>query len=70
MIKLSNAEAQIKDLELQLDDALGVKEMLVQLTEHNLMLGEVSQVYTWYIHSRIVLMLYSFKKIEEMRWRP
>ena len=45
MIKLSNAETQIEDLKLQLDDALGAEEMLVQLTERNLMLGEVSQVY-------------------------
>ncbi|KAK0466245.1 dynactin [Desarmillaria tabescens] len=40
VIKLSNAEVQIEDLKLQLDDALGVEEMLVQLTERNLMLGE------------------------------
>ena len=46
MIKLSNAETQIEDLKLQLDDALGAEEMLVQLTERNLMLGEASQVYT------------------------
>ncbi|KAF5355284.1 hypothetical protein D9758_006088 [Tetrapyrgos nigripes] len=39
-IKLSNAEIQIEDLKLQLDDALGAEEMLVQLTERNLMLGE------------------------------
>jgi hypothetical protein len=41
LIKLSNAEIQIEDLKLQLDDALGAEEMLVQLTERNLMLGEV-----------------------------
>lgn len=41
LIKLSNAEVQIEDLKLQLDDALGAEEMLVQLTERNLMLGEV-----------------------------
>lgn len=41
MIKLANAEIQIEDLKLQLDDALGAEEMLVQLTERNLMLGEV-----------------------------
>lgn len=41
MIKLTNAEIQIEDLKLQLDDALGAEEMLVQLTERNLMLGEV-----------------------------
>ncbi|KAK7063669.1 CAP-Gly domain-containing protein [Favolaschia claudopus] len=39
-IKLANAEIQIEDLKLQLDDALGAEEMLVQLTERNLMLGE------------------------------
>ena len=47
MIKLSNAETQIEDLKLQLDDALGAEEMLVQLTERNLMLGEVSQAYAF-----------------------
>ena len=41
LIKLSNAEIQIEDLKLQLDDALGAEEMLVQLTERNLMLSEV-----------------------------
>lgn len=41
MIKLANAEVQIEDLKVQLDDALGAEEMLVQLTERNLMLGEV-----------------------------
>ncbi|EIW87309.1 hypothetical protein CONPUDRAFT_161877 [Coniophora puteana RWD-64-598 SS2] len=40
LIKLSNAETQIDDLKDQLDDALGAEEMLVQLTERNLMLGE------------------------------
>lgn len=40
MSKLSNAEIQIEDLKLQLDDALGAEEMLVQLTERNLHLGE------------------------------
>ncbi|KAJ7695201.1 dynactin [Mycena rosella] len=39
-IKLANAEIQIEDLKMQLDDALGAEEMLVQLTERNLMLGE------------------------------
>ena len=42
LIKLTNAEVQIDDLKAQLDDALGAEEMLVQLTERNLMLGEVS----------------------------
>lgn len=45
LIKLSNAETQIEDLKLQLDDALGAEEMLVQLTERNLMLGEVCSSY-------------------------
>ncbi|KIY73325.1 dynactin [Cylindrobasidium torrendii FP15055 ss-10] len=39
-IKLSNAEIQIEDLKLQLDDALGAEDMVVQLTERNLVLGE------------------------------
>lgn len=41
LIKLSNAEVQIEDLKLQLDDSMGAEEMLMQLTERNLMLGEV-----------------------------
>ena len=41
LIKLTNAEVQVEDLKLQLDDALGAEEMLVQLTERNLLLGEV-----------------------------
>lgn len=36
-----NADAQIEDLKDQLDDALGAEEMLVQLTDRNLMLSEV-----------------------------
>jgi dynactin 1 len=62
MIKLSNAEVQIDDLKLQLDDALGAEEMLVQLTERNLMLGEVS--FRRFCKSRI---LKPEQKIEEMR---
>ncbi|KAF7964933.1 hypothetical protein HWV62_1619 [Athelia sp. TMB] len=38
--RLVNAETQISDLKVQLDDALGAEEMLVQLTERNLELGE------------------------------
>ncbi|KAH8119806.1 dynactin [Phellopilus nigrolimitatus] len=38
--KLSNAEIQIDELKAQLDDALGAEEMLEQLTERNLVLGE------------------------------
>ena len=35
---------QIEDLKAQLDDALGAEDLLVQLTERNLMLGEVSNL--------------------------
>jgi dynactin 1 len=42
LIQLTNAETQVENLKEQLDDALGAEEMLVQLTERNLMLGEVS----------------------------
>nr|XP_019012815.1 dynactin 1 [Kwoniella pini CBS 10737]OCF51596.1 dynactin 1 [Kwoniella pini CBS 10737] len=38
--KLANAEAQVEDLKLQLDDALGAEDMLEQLTERNLQMGE------------------------------
>ncbi|KAF8758986.1 Dynein associated protein [Rhizoctonia solani] len=38
--KLANADAQIEDLKIQLDDALGAEEMLVQLTDRNLQLSE------------------------------
>ena len=41
LIMLQNAEQQVEELKLQLDDALGAEEMLVQLTERNLMLSEV-----------------------------
>jgi dynactin 1 len=55
---------QIEDLKVQLDDALGAEEMLVQLTERNLMLGEVClrclQSSRHDTHS-------SRQKIEEMR---
>ncbi|KAF8167287.1 dynactin [Crassisporium funariophilum] len=40
LIKLSNAETEIDGLKLQLDDALAAEDMLVRLTERNLMLGE------------------------------
>ena len=42
LIMLQNAEQQVEELKLQLDDALGVEEILVQLTERNLMLSEVT----------------------------
>ncbi|CAE6420329.1 unnamed protein product [Rhizoctonia solani] len=40
LAKLANADAQIEDLKVQLDDALGAEEMLVQLTDRNLQLSE------------------------------
>jgi hypothetical protein len=44
LIKLANADTQIEDLKIQLDNALGAEEMVFQLTERNLMLGEVNTV--------------------------
>ena len=41
LIKLANAEQQVEDLKLQLDDALSAEDMVVRLTERNLFLGEV-----------------------------
>lgn len=41
---LDNAELQVEDLKIQLDDALGAEEMLEALTEKNLEMGEVSCV--------------------------
>ncbi|PWN51530.1 hypothetical protein IE53DRAFT_378882 [Violaceomyces palustris] len=38
--RLANAEALVEDVKMQLDDALGAEEMLEQLTERNLLLGE------------------------------
>lgn len=38
--KLQSVEAQLDDVKIQLDDALGAEEMLEQLTERNLFLGE------------------------------
>ncbi|KGB74790.3 dynactin 1 [Cryptococcus deuterogattii R265] len=38
--KLTNAESQVEDLKQQLDDALGAEDMLEQLTERNLQMGE------------------------------
>ncbi|KAH6911162.1 dynactin [Coprinopsis sp. MPI-PUGE-AT-0042] len=40
LIKLSNAESEIESLKEQVDDALGAEDLLVQLTERNLELGE------------------------------
>ena len=62
LIKLANAEVQVEDLKLQLDDALGAEEMLVQLTERNLMLTEVlSSLFCSNFSKR------PRQKIEEMR---
>ncbi len=44
LIKLANADTQIEDFKAQLDDALGAEEMVVQLTERTLTLGEVTTV--------------------------
>ena len=63
LIKLSNAGIQIEDLKMQLDDALGAEEMLVSLTERNLMLGEV-MLYLMYGDSAN---FNETQKIEEMR---
>ncbi|OCH92962.1 dynactin [Obba rivulosa] len=40
LVKLTNAEIQIEELKMQIDDALGAEDLLVQLTERNLMLSE------------------------------
>ena len=62
---LTNAETQVEDLKLQLDDALGAEEMLVQLTERNLMLSEVKSYNMYKLLTRTEL--WPWKKIEEMR---
>lgn len=51
LIKLANAEQQVEDLKLQLDDALSAEDMVVRLTERNLVLGEV---YCIIIHATIL----------------
>jgi dynactin 1 len=40
--KLEDADGHIADLKQQLDNALGAEEMLEQLTERTLSMGEVS----------------------------
>ena len=42
LTRLGAAEQQIDDLKANLDDALGSEEMVVHLTERNLMLTEVA----------------------------
>ena len=49
LVKLSNAEVQIEDLKVQLDDALGAEDLVEQLTERNLMLGEVRFKLSYHI---------------------
>ena len=45
LIKLANAEQQVEDLKNQLDDALSAEDMVVRLTERNLVLGEVKSPF-------------------------
>lgn len=45
LARLEHADAQVDDLKEQLDDALGAEDMLVQLTERNLLMGEVRPDY-------------------------
>ena len=54
LIMLQNAEQQVEELKMQLDDALGAEEILVQLTERNLMLSEV-RIYTVLPHATPLL---------------
>ena len=61
--KLANAEAQVDDLKQQLDDALGAEDMLEQLTERNLQMGEVSRVEIF----RRACVCLQLQRIEEMR---
>lgn len=41
LARLEHADLQVEDLKQQLDDALGAEDVLVQLTERNLLMGEV-----------------------------
>ena len=50
VIKLANAEIQFEDLKLQLDDVLGAEDMLMQLTERNLMLARVCRIQAQFDH--------------------
>jgi dynactin 1 len=42
LARLQSSEQQIEELKSQLDDALGAEEILVQLTEKNMALTDVS----------------------------
>lgn len=41
LARLEHADLQVEDLKQQLDDAMGAEEVLVQLTERNLLMSEV-----------------------------
>ena len=47
---MANAEIQFEDLKLQLDDVLGAEDMLMQLTEWNLMLARVCRIQAQFYH--------------------
>jgi FAD synthase len=64
LIKLANADTQIEDLKNQLDDALDAEEMVVQLTERTLMLGEVTNFLTANIRNSNKVMRRKLKKCE------
>ena len=53
--KLVNAETQIEELKLQLDDALGAEDLVEQLTERNLVLGEVRFSLKFHDEDKVVL---------------
>ena len=57
LIKLSNAESEIEGLKLQIDDALGAEDLLVQLTERNLELGEVGSHHSAWLTYLLLLSL-------------
>jgi dynactin 1 len=52
--RLANADVQIDSLKQQLDDALGAEDMLVQLTERNLLLGEVRHLWAFLDHLNVL----------------
>ena len=62
---LERALAQVEDLKLQLDDALGEADMIEQLTERNLTLGDVSPLSCRFA-GVIMADLSNPQKLEEM----
>lgn len=64
---LADAEASIEDLKAQLDNALGAEEMLEQLTERTLSMGEVSTIEHHFSEARSLRAIALEQKIEEMR---